>query len=64
MAEEPLLSTGELAKRMGASARAVSRWAKEGKIPYVLRTPGGEYRFKWSDVVAHLREYGSPKDDA
>jgi len=44
-----LLSPAEVAHRFGVSPAAVSRWAKDGKIPF-QRTLGGQRRFRIEDV--------------
>jgi hypothetical protein len=52
--EAALLSSGELAALLGVSARTVVRW----DLP-CLRTLGGQRRFRWGDVRARLKRYGS-----
>ena len=44
-----LLSTGEVARLFGVSPSAVTRWARTGAIK-AIRTPGGHYRFRASEV--------------
>jgi excisionase family DNA binding protein len=39
------LRSGQVAKLMGLSPKTVSRYAKEGKLPYV-RTLGGHRRYE------------------
>lgn len=50
-----LLRPAEVAKFFSVTARTVSRWAEEGKLPYVV-TPGGHRRFRFAEVrqVLHL----------
>ena len=51
MDDEPYMRTAEAAKILHVSAKTVSRWAKEGKIPHVV-TLGGHRRFPASAVHA------------
>jgi excisionase family DNA binding protein len=44
-----LLSTGEVARLFGVSPSAVTRWARTGAIKSI-RTPGGHYRFRTSEI--------------
>jgi excisionase family DNA binding protein len=44
-----LLSTGEVARLFGVSPSAVTRWARTGAIK-AIRTPGGHYRFRTSEI--------------
>ena len=32
------------------SARTIRTWAREGKISFTRKTPGGHYRFSYADV--------------
>ncbi len=50
-----LLTTGELARELGLSARSVARWAQEGQLKPTLVTPGGQYRWELEDVREQLR---------
>ena len=43
------LSTAEVAARFGVTRRAVTQWARSGRLPYV-RTDLGHHRFRTSDV--------------
>jgi excisionase family DNA binding protein len=52
--DEPLLSSTDLAKRLGINTRTVSRWVQEGKLTPAYTTPGGKYRWRWSDVRQQL----------
>lgn len=57
MDDEPYMRTAEAAKVLHVSAKTVSRWAKEGKIPHVV-TLGGHRRFPSSavhDLARRLR---------
>jgi excisionase family DNA binding protein len=53
--DEPLLPTGEVAKRLGVTTRAVDRWVTRGLLTPAVTTPGGRYRFRWSEVVEQMR---------
>lgn len=48
----PLVPTSEAARRLGLSARSLSRWAQDGRVEPDLVTPGGHMR--WD--VDRLRE--------
>jgi excisionase family DNA binding protein len=47
------LSPGQVAKLFGVSVTTVANWADEGLIPH-FKTPGGQRRFRRSDVEAFL----------
>ena len=67
MPDDPaeLLTSGEVARRLGVTPRTVAIWASTGKLRPTVRTPGGRLRWRWSDVVAQLREQGDePPTDA
>jgi excisionase family DNA binding protein len=52
------LRTGEVAEILSVSPKTVSRWAKEGKLPY-LKTLGGHRRYPEAeirDLAEELRE--------
>ncbi|PKW13130.1 MerR-like DNA binding protein [Saccharopolyspora spinosa] len=51
----PLISSTELAKKLGLARRTISHYAKEGLITPALVTPGGQYRWRYDDVVAEMR---------
>lgn len=54
--DEPLIPTGEVAKRLGVSTDAIGQWVKKGKLRPAVITPGGRYRWRWSEVVQQLDE--------
>ena len=56
MHDEPLITTGEVARRLGVTPGAVSRWAKRKMITPAVITPGGRYRWRWSQVARQLHE--------
>jgi excisionase family DNA binding protein len=52
------LRAAEAADILGVSRTSISRWAKEGKLPY-LQTPGGHRRYpeaKLRELANQLRE--------
>ena len=49
-----MLRPGEVARLFGVSAETVGRWVRAGKLRAV-RTPGGQLRFRESDVLPFLR---------
>lgn len=51
-----LLTSGELADRLGVSVSTVSGWARDGLITPELRTAGGHYRWLEADVRAQLAD--------
>jgi len=48
------LKTSEVAGQLHVSPKTVSRWAKEGKLPF-MKTMGGHRRYP-SDRIAELRD--------
>ncbi|HEY0638723.1 MAG TPA: helix-turn-helix domain-containing protein [Pseudonocardiaceae bacterium] len=63
MSDEPLISSGEVARRLGVNTRTVSRWVAEGVLRPAFTTPGGRYRFLWPEVAQQLREHAARTDD-
>lgn len=55
---ERLLTRGEVAKVLRVCARTVTSWAYTGKLQSI-RTPGGQYRYRQTDVLELL----SPSSD-
>ncbi len=47
------LAPGDVARLLCVSARTVSRWADQGRIPHLV-TLGGHRRFRRSDVLKAL----------
>jgi excisionase family DNA binding protein len=62
VAADRLLTTGELARELGLSARSIARWAQEGKLQPTLVTPGGQYRWQTEDVREQLRQLRTRRD--
>lgn len=46
---EKFLRTSEVAQKLHVSPKTVSRWAKEGRLPF-LSTLGGHRRFPASEI--------------
>ena len=57
--DDPLISSGEVARRLGVSTSTVSAWVRQGRLTPAVRTAGGRLRFRWSQVAAELRERGT-----
>jgi MerR HTH family regulatory protein len=53
---EPLLPSGEIAKRIGVSVRTIGQWVTDGVLVPDVVTPHGRYRWRWSSVERQLRE--------
>ncbi|MGH3814189.1 MAG: MerR family DNA-binding transcriptional regulator [Pseudonocardiaceae bacterium] len=56
MPDEPLITTGEVARRLGVTTSAIGRWVQRGLLTPAVVTPGGRYRWRWSDIERQLRE--------
>ena len=52
-ANEEYISAGDAARLLRVSARTVSRWADQGRIPHLV-TLGGHRRFRKSNVLELL----------
>lgn len=52
-AEDPLLTTAEVAAEFRVASRTVTRWARKGTLT-AIPTPGGRSRFRRSHVRALL----------
>jgi excisionase family DNA binding protein len=57
MAENELLTPGEVAIMFRVNPKTVTRWARAGKISAV-RTLGGHRRFRASEIRRFLEEAG------
>jgi excisionase family DNA binding protein len=62
--EEELISSGEVARRLGVTTRAIGRWVERGMLTPAVTTPGGRYRFRWSEVEAQLRAQRQRDDES
>lgn len=51
--DDPLLTTGDVARLMRVDQKTVSRWVLAGLIP-AIKTPGGRWRMRRSVVDALL----------
>jgi excisionase family DNA binding protein len=60
MAENELLTPGEVAAMFRVNAKTVTRWARAGKISAV-RTLGGHRRFRTSEIRRFLEMVGDLK---
>ena len=54
--EDELLTTGELAKKLGVSSGAILKWIARGLITPEWSTPGGHHRWRFDHVQQQLRE--------
>jgi excisionase family DNA binding protein len=54
--DDPLLPSGEIARRLGVTPRTISQWVADGRLVPDVVTAGGRYRFRWSSVERRLRE--------
>jgi excisionase family DNA binding protein len=52
---EPLLSSGEVAARLGVATATISAWVRQGRLMPAVTTMGRRYRFRWSEVQEQLR---------
>ena len=50
----PLVPTSEAARRLGLSARSLSRWAQDGRVEPDLVTPGGHMRWDVERLRAQI----------
>jgi DNA-binding transcriptional MerR regulator len=68
MADEPLLTIGQLARRTGVPVRTIRFWSDEGVLPETDRSAGNYRRYDGRavarlDLVRTLRELGMGLDD-
>ena len=54
-----LLNKGQLAQKLGVSARSIDAWMKLGRLPYIKIGGGqrGTVRFEYSAVMDSLRQH-------
>ena len=58
-AEPRYLRTAQVAELLHVSPKTVSRWAQEGRLPY-LRTLGGHRRYPEREIRALLETLSEP----
>jgi excisionase family DNA binding protein len=58
-----LLTVTEVATFFRVHPQTVTRWTRTGRLP-VHRTPGGQYRFRVSEVQAYLASEAAPGNGA
>jgi len=63
VSDEPLITSGDVAQRLGVTTRTIGRWVADGLITPAVTTPRGRYRFRWSEVQRELRKQRR-RDDA
>lgn len=62
---ERLLTSGEAADEIGISRASLQRWARDGQVKPAMTTPGGQYRWRMSDLRRQLgMSPEGPGDDA
>ena len=61
--ENGILTTGDVAKMYNVAPKTVTRWAKEGLLPY-FRTPGGNTRFRREEIEVLIEAGTRPRIDA
>jgi excisionase family DNA binding protein len=52
---ERLMTSAEVAELFRVDPKTLTHWAVDGRLLY-LRTPGGQYRFRESDMRELLRQ--------
>ena len=57
--DDGLLNKGQLAQKLGVSARSIDAWMKLGRLPYIKIGGGqrGTVRFEYSAVMDSLRQH-------
>lgn len=58
-----LLTPSEVAKRLRVDPKTVSRWAAAGQLNGI-RTPGGQWRFRKTDIDALVDFEGANRANA
>jgi excisionase family DNA binding protein len=61
--DDPLLTSGDVAKRLGVAVATISAWVRQGRLTPAVTTMGGRYRFRWSEVQEQLRAAREPDND-
>lgn len=62
--EPPLLTTRDVAARLGVHPKTVQQWVSSGRLHPTLRLPGGALRFLWTDVRRQLDEQDEQPPEA
>ena len=52
---DKMLTTGQVAELFAVDPKTVTRWARDGKLPY-LATPGGHRRFSEDVISSYMQE--------
>lgn len=60
---KPVMSPGDVAAVFGVNPKTITRWAREGKLPF-FRTAGGHRRYHRVAVEALLRQQSQERSDA
>ncbi|MGW5791003.1 excisionase family DNA-binding protein [Saccharopolyspora sp. NPDC003752] len=58
-----LITSSEVARKLGVSRQTVARWVREGVITPAFVTAGGQGRFDLEQVKHQLREHGQRQRD-
>ncbi len=61
---ETMLSTTDVAHRLGVTPETVRRWTKAGYLKLHRRTPGNHRQYKQSDVDALIASMEHPQGAA
>ncbi|MCO1658792.1 helix-turn-helix domain-containing protein [Pseudonocardia humida] len=61
--DDPLLTSGDVAKRLGVAVATISAWVRQGRLTPAVTTMGGRYRFRWSEVQEQLRAARETDDE-
>lgn len=51
-----LITSSEVAERLGVTAKTVGIWARKGTIPTAVTTIGGHRRFRWVEIEAAIAD--------
>lgn len=46
-----LLKSSEVAELFRVDPKTIYRWTRDGKLPYALITPGGQYRYSATTIA-------------
>lgn len=59
---ERLLTSREVAERLGLSVETIRRWSREGKIPALRHSENGPWRYRQSDMPTIWIPFDSSTD--